>query len=286
LAEGDCLKIGIIGAGKVGTTLGKYLCQRGIEITGYFSRTRESADQAATFTGTTSFSTTQELVTASDTIFITVPDGEIASVWNGLKQYPVCDDVICHFSGSLSSDVFSGIASTGASGVSIHPMYPFSSKQQSYQQFHGAYLTIEGGEPALGVMKSFWEQLGHPVMTLASRDKIKYHAAAALASNAMLALMQTSLNLLEECGFSEEDAGKLLAPLVENNISAMLEKGCREALTGPVERNDTDTVKKHLEVLSGRERQVYVATGRILTEIALAKHPNRDYRSMKKLLEE
>jgi predicted short-subunit dehydrogenase-like oxidoreductase (DUF2520 family) len=277
------MKIGIIGAGKVGTTLGKYLCQHGREITGFYSRTRESADWAATFTGTSSFLAMEELVRASDTVFITVPDGEIVSVWHCLKKYPIRDYRICHFSGSLSSRVFSDIETTGASGVSIHPMYPFSSKQQSYQQFQGAYLTMEGDETALRAMKSFWEQLHHPVLTLDADDKIKYHAAAAMASNAMLGLMKSSLDLLGECGFGEEDAMKLLAPLVRNNISSMLEHGCVEALTGPVERNDIQTVEKHLESLSGRERDVYVSTGRKLVELASAKNPRRDYGKMNEL---
>jgi predicted short-subunit dehydrogenase-like oxidoreductase (DUF2520 family) len=279
------LKIGIIGAGKVGTTLGKYLCRYGTEITGYYSRTQKSADSAATFTETSSFRDMEELVRASDTIFITVPDGEIASVWHELRQYPIRDDIICHFSGSVSSRVFADRESTGAFGVSIHPMYPFSSKQQSYQQFQGAYLTMEGDEYAVRVMKSFWEQLHHPVLTLSPEDKVKYHAAAALASNAMLGVMQTSLDLLGECGFSEENAMSLLTPLVKNNISSMLDKGCEQALTGPVERNDIQTVEKHLEVLSGNARQVYLSTARKLTEIAAAKHPDSDYTELENLLE-
>ena len=42
------MRIGIIGAGKVGTTLGKYLSIHGKNVTGFYSRTHESADEAAT----------------------------------------------------------------------------------------------------------------------------------------------------------------------------------------------------------------------------------------------
>jgi predicted short-subunit dehydrogenase-like oxidoreductase (DUF2520 family) len=282
--EGDSLKIGIIGAGKVGTTLGKYLCQYGIEITGYYSRTRESADEAATFTGTSSYSSMEELAKESDTIFLTVPDGEIASVWQSLKQYTICDCIICHFSGALSSRIFSGIESTGASGVSIHPMYPFSSKKQSYQDFQGAYLVMEGDKKALDTMKALWEKINHPVLVLDAGDKIKYHAAAALASNAMLGLMKTSLDLLGECGFDSDESMALLTPLVRSNVSSMLEKGCVESLTGPVERNDIDTVSKHLSALSGDDLGVYRSTAVKLVELAERKHPQRDYGDMRKLI--
>ena len=41
------MKVGFIGAGKVGFSLGKYLKENGVEITGYFSKSPESAKSAA-----------------------------------------------------------------------------------------------------------------------------------------------------------------------------------------------------------------------------------------------
>ena len=46
------MKIGFIGAGKVGFTLGRYFSMDGIDVTGYYSRTSRSAMEAAEFTGT------------------------------------------------------------------------------------------------------------------------------------------------------------------------------------------------------------------------------------------
>jgi predicted dinucleotide-binding enzyme len=46
------MKIGFIGAGKVGFSLGKYFCEHGLDVIGYFSRNPQSALQAAEFTGT------------------------------------------------------------------------------------------------------------------------------------------------------------------------------------------------------------------------------------------
>lgn len=174
------MKIGIIGAGKVGTTLGKYLSDAGIKVTGFYSRSRESADEAATFTGSKAYESLEELVEASDTVFITTPDGVISQVWRELALLDIRQYFICHFSGSLSSHVFSGIEETGAYGASIHPMYAFSSKFTSYEQFHTAYLTMEGTEPMLSAMKTLFQGLGHKVLSLKAEDKMKYHAAPSL----------------------------------------------------------------------------------------------------------
>ncbi|OKZ84230.1 MAG: hypothetical protein BHW06_03470 [Clostridium sp. 44_14] len=280
------MRIGIIGAGKVGTTLGKYLSIHGKNVTGFYSRTHESADEAATFAETETYSSLCKLVEKSDVIFITTPDGVIHQVWGELLHQDISNRIICHFSGSLSSHVFSGREEAGASGISMHPMYAFSDKFHSYEQFHTAYLTLEGDPEAVAVMKPMWEAIGHHVLTLKAEDKIKYHAAAAMASNEMLGLMQASLDILSECGFSEKDSMALLTPLVQGNIASMLEKGCVNALTGPVERGDAQTVRKHLQALEGSKAgKIYQSLGSTMVELAKRRNPDRDYTPVRTLFE-
>ena len=280
------MRIGIIGAGKVGTTLGKYLSIHGKNVTGFYSRTHESADEAATFAETETYSSLCKLVEKSDVIFITTPDGVIHQVWGDLLHQDISNRIICHFSGSLSSHVFSGREEAGASGISMHPMYAFSDKFHSYEQFHTAYLTLEGDPEAVAVMKPMWEAIGHHVLTLKAEDKIKYHAAAAMASNEMLGLMQASLDILSECGFSEKDSMALLTPLVQGNIASMLEKGCVNALTGPVERGDAQTVRKHLQAREGRKAgKIYQSLGSTMVELAKRRNPDRDYTPVRTLFE-
>lgn len=310
---GDNLKIGIIGAGKVGTTLGKYLNMHGVPVAGFYSRTYGSAEAAAEFAETAAYHTLEELVSVSDTLFITTPDGEIGQVWDCIRETGLQEKIICHFSGSLSSHVFSGIGRIGAYGCSIHPMYAFGGKFTSYQQFHTAILTLEGHQRAVQEMSAlFGGRLGHKILSIQAEDKMKYHAAAALASNYMIGLFQVSLQLLEECGFSEEDAGMLLGPLLRVNVENMLEKGVQEALTGPIERNDVETVKKHLQAIGstcveckrelgtcedhGEEdglsadsgctgvEAVYRELGQALVSIAEKKNPDRDYAELRHLL--
>ena len=280
------MRIGIIGAGKVGTTLGKYLSIHGKNVTGFYSRTHESADEAATFAETETYSSLCKLVEKSDVIFITTPDGVIHQVWGDLLHQDISNRIICHFSGSLSSHVFSVREEAGASGISMHPMYAFSDKFHSYEQFHTAYLTLEGDPEAVAVMKPMWEAIGHHVLTLKAKDKIKYHAAAAMASNEMLGLMQASLDILSECGFSEKDSMALLTPLVQGNIASMLEKGCVNALTGPVERGDAQTVRKHLQALEGSKAgKIYQSLGSTMVELAKRRNPDRDYTPVRTLFE-
>ena len=50
------MKTGFIGAGKVGFSLGRLFAENGIPLTGYYSRQREAAQEAAAFTGTRAYS--------------------------------------------------------------------------------------------------------------------------------------------------------------------------------------------------------------------------------------
>lgn len=75
------MKLGFIGAGKVGTTLAKYLAPHHT-IIGFTSHSYKSAEEAADFTGSRAFEHFEELIPLCDTVFITVPDGQIETVWN------------------------------------------------------------------------------------------------------------------------------------------------------------------------------------------------------------
>ena len=277
--------IGFIGAGRTGCTLGKYLSGH-VAIAGYYSRTGQSADNAAAFTQSKAFYSLEPLMDSCDTVFITTPDRAVSEVWECIRHYNLKDKIICHFSGSLSAGIFSGIEGTGASCCSVHPMYAFSNKYTSYLQFNEACLSIEGQDFAVHKMKElFGSRLHHKVFTINSCDKAKYHAAAAFASNYVTGILHIAAGLLKECGFEESDALKLIAPVVKGNINSVLERGTVNALTGPAERNDISTVQGHLDVLADKDIcRIYKDIGKVLVSIAEEKNPDVDYARLKEML--
>lgn len=278
------MQILIVGAGKVGCSLGKYLSLRDVPIAGFVSRSKESAKQAATFTDTQFFSLKEGLKMA-DCVFITTPDGEIKNVWNEIKKESIEGKIICHFSGSLSSDLFEGIDKLGAFGASVHPMFAFSDKFTSYKKLNSAKLTIEGDDYAKTALKSLFEKQGNKVFVIDGSKKTRYHLAAFLMCNGMIGLYQMGLDMLLDCGLEENAAKELVRPMVEDNIKSVLEKGAIESITGPMERNDLETVKKHRAVLKETEKDAYKGVGLMLTKIASQKHPDRDYGPMENELQ-
>lgn len=278
------MKFGFIGAGKVGFSLGKYLTEKGQKVSGYFSEIYEDAIEAAEFTKSKGYKNIGELVEDSDVLFVTVSDGQIESVWNQLKENHISNKIVCHTSGALSSEVFSDIAGYESYGYSIHPLFAVSNKYQSYKELSNSYFTIEGSPEKLGDIRELFESFGNNVCVISKEDKVKYHSAAAMASNLVAGLIGLSETLLKECGFDDESAHKALSPIIRGNIEHIIDDGVINALTGPIERNDVDTVKKHLTVLKNNDREIYACVSRQIVDIAEMKNKDRDYSKMKEIL--
>lgn len=280
------LTIGFIGAGRVGFTLGRYFYEKNLELSGYFSKTYENACHAAAFTHSKSYKTIKELAAESRVIFITVPDSEIYNVYLQLKNYDLKDKILCHCSGAMSAEVFEGIEAAGACGYSVHPVFAVSDKENSYKEIPKAFFTLEGNEEKMPVITALFKQLGNPVQIIKAENKHKYHASLVTASNLVIGLYHIALQQLGECGFSDSAAKKVLNPLFLNNAENLCKNGCMNALTGPVDRNDINTVTEHLSALNNDDAalNIYKLLSRELIKIAKQKYPERDYNSLENLL--
>lgn len=278
------MRIGFVGAGKVGFTLGKYMTERDAHVSGYYSRNTESAVKASEFTHTKYYKSLEEIVASSDALFLTVPDGAIEQVWNSLKQYSLTDKCICHCSGVLSAAVFSGIDQMGAFGYSIHPLFAINDRLQSYREISQAYFTIEGASKYLGFWKDFFQTLGNQVRIIDADQKVLYHSAAVIASNLVIGLFEMAVGVLMNCGFDRKSSEEALAPLFFWNCQNVMRAGTEEALTGPIERADEQTILRHLQVLKGAEQEVYRDLSLVLAEIAARKNTERNYDRMKQIL--
>ncbi|SHG35711.1 Rossmann-like and DUF2520 domain-containing protein [Ornithinibacillus halophilus] len=280
------MKVGFIGAGKVGVSIGKYFAEHGVHVTGYYSKTWQSSLEAAEFTNTTAYEHMRELVEVSDTIFITVPDGMIQQVWDKLKVLSIENKVISHFSGSLSSALFTDIRNYHAYGYSIHPLFAINDKHQSYKELSESFFTIEGHEKYLDTLVQLFERLGNKVKVIPSEEKTRYHAAATMVSNLYVGLVSLGEKMLEDCGFESDEAHQALIPLIQGNTANILSYGPQRALTGPIERNDTETIRNHLEILESQEKEVYQVLSNLVLKLAEEKHKDRNYTNIRRMMKE
>lgn len=283
------MRIGFIGAGKVGFSLGRYFIEHGIEVTGYYSQNIESSEAAADFTHTKTYYTIERILSDSDTLFITVPDGRIRDIWDDMANLDIKNKIICHCSGSISSATFFDAEKRNAKVYSVHPLYAISDKYNSWKSLKQAVFTVEGTKDGLEDIKGLLTDCGNKVIIMDGDKKALYHGAAVTASNLAAGLFHLSSKMLERCGFDRKTAEKALAGLFLGNAQAIAEKGPVEALTGPVERNDRLTVEKHFDAFDGEEnfdevKEIYRRLSMELVELAELKHPDREYGELLEVL--
>ena len=180
--------------------------------------------------------------------------------------------LICHCSGALPSSELNGCGDKGAYAYSIHPLFAIPSKCTSADELQKAFFAIEGDNGKLNEAISIVEAMGNPYQIIETDQKVRYHAAAAMASNHVIALYRLSCDELVKCGFSSESAEKALAPLFLGNAQHVANEGTVASLTGPAERGDMATIEKHLACLNGRTREVYQILNETLLRIAEEKH--------------
>lgn len=281
------VSIGFIGAGKVACSLGKWFSMGGLRLSGYASRTHQSAAFAARFTESQVFEDVEDLLISSDIIFLTANDGELRGLYQSLDENIIQNKILVHCSGSLTVKEVFGERSNC---FSLHPLYPFSSKTDCYKGLSGSFFTLEAADTYSKESASLIEDMvkgcGGNISRIEGDKKSIYHASCVFASNLVCAVLEESCGLMEECGFKKEEAINALAPLIRANIDSSIKLGPENALTGPVERNDSSTVEKHLDALAGSDSlEVYRVLSKKLVEIGKARHPDRDYAKIRSLLE-
>jgi predicted short-subunit dehydrogenase-like oxidoreductase (DUF2520 family) len=241
-------KIGFIGAGKVGTAFGKYLTENGYKIIGYYSKNYTSAQKAANLTDSTAYDKIEDLVFEVNTLFITTPDDVIKEVCDFLVTKKLINKsyIICHMSGGLSSDILKNAKDIGCSVYSLHPMQAFADIESSVKELKNTIFSIEGCEKKIQYLITLINELGNEIFLIDSKTKAIYHAAACVASNYLVTLIDYAVNLLNEIGLEKNLAIKAINPLLMGTVKNIAQMDTEKALTGPIARGDLKTIKKHL----------------------------------------
>ncbi len=323
-AERDAhARVGFVGAGKIGFALGLHLHRGGVRISGYASRTEASARWAAQCTDADAFSSLQALLDSSDIIFITVPDAQIAQAGCGLAAAAalrgangLAGKVVCHCSGAAVSDELSACRAAGAACASVHPMAAVPDVPQGESgdgngsvsaeevarnrisepasvgdrgipdRLSGTFFTLEGDAEAVHAAEALLDAAGNRHRAIAAADKVRYHAAAVFMSNLVCGLAFEGLGLLQDCGFTADEALAATAPLFLGNAAAIAERGPVAALSGPIERGDAETVRAHLGALDGQALATYATLSLSVCEAARARHPERNLEPIARMLQQ
>lgn len=185
----------------------------------------------------------REAATGVDLLVIAVPDDSVADVARGVT--PVRSTVVAHMAGSLGLDVLDPHPRRAA----VHPLASLPSPELGAERLRGAWFAIAGDH----LIESVVSSLEGRSFTVTDRQRAAYHAAAAISSNHLVALLAQVERIAASVDVPFEAYLDLARATVEN-VAAL---GAVEALTGPAARGDEATIARHIDALPPDERQLY-----------------------------
>jgi predicted short-subunit dehydrogenase-like oxidoreductase (DUF2520 family) len=290
--------LSIVGAGRVGRTLGKRLRERGWRIGAVVTRSAATSRAAVRTIGAGAplawagsvgihlhgkrrgsgqdSALDVTAIFAADVIFLCTADDDLPALVRTLAKLgrAKCKGkIVLHTSATLDRTVLAPLARCGAATGSLHPMQAFGGKL--IPKLSGVIFGVEGDPKARRMAQSIGKSLGGITVTINTRDKPIYHAAAVMAAGSTYPAIEAGVQLLMGIGFTRARAMQTLVPLIRQIFDNIERIGPRAAWTGPLSRGDYGIVARHARALRRypREfRQSYAASS-LLAGRLLAKNP-------------
>jgi predicted short-subunit dehydrogenase-like oxidoreductase (DUF2520 family) len=242
--EAGPTRVGIVGAGRLGTALAEALRATGIEVDGPLGRGQAPV---------------------AETILLCVPDSEIESAAEVVAGHA---GLVGHTSGASPLSVLAPAEQAGSALFGLHPLQTFAggevdrsaraatvatadgTRPAALARFAGAGCAIAGSTPeALNVAELLARRLGMTPFEIRDEQRAAYHAAASVASNFLVTLQAAAEEIAGGAGLEPEEARALLAPLVRASVENWAARGPERALTGPVARGDEATVERQRDAI-------------------------------------
>ena len=263
-AVSQSYKIVLIGAGNVATHLGKRLQKKGHEILQIISKSEKSAKELSVLLNAPFTNQLSKINRQADVYLLCVPDSEILNIAKTLR---LPKKLVLHTSGSIAIDVLRPISIN--CGV-LYPLYSFS--RQVKVSFSAMPLLIEGANKiALQQVLFVVHSVGKNVVQINSIERLKIHLAAVFVNNFTNFMFAQAYDYLKK---EKQNHFHLLQPLIKQTIKKIKTLPPARVQTGPARRNDSITIKKHLDLLENYngQQQVY----KLLTSLIKKQYHGRE----------
>lgn len=244
-------KILFIGAGKIAASLIYHLKKSGYNVKGILSRDERSAAKfASRFKLDNHANNFDSVISDYRIFFLTVPDDQIANVSKQLSKLDIdfSRSLFVHVSGSENLTSLNPLKKKNANTASIHIMQTFPSKKIA--KIKGSYGSIETNSAAAKkILNKIAGDLEVTTFTLNDEQKTAYHLAGVFAANFLTGNLFDTKKIMTQAGIKSVSPLKVMEPIVNSTLNNIKELGPERSLSGPINRGDVKTVKKHLKIL-------------------------------------
>ncbi len=258
------LRVGVIGAGRVGAVLAATLAARGHQIVGAAGESDASRHRIATLLPGVLNEKPSAVARACDVLLLTVPDDMLANVVHVLAASGALREgqYVVHTSGRHGLTVLEPAAALGARTVAMHPAMTFTGTALDLDRLQGCVFGLTADDAERDFAAGLVAELGGRAIWVPEEMRTLYHAGLAHGANHLVTLVTEAMEMLTAAG--AEDPAATLRPLLAAALDNAFEQG-DAALTGPIVRGDLNTVRAHLDEITAKAPQTmasYVALAR------------------------
>lgn len=264
--------LNLVGAGRVGKTLGRLWQQAGVlQIQDVLTTSAASAQAAVDFIGAGRAVASPAQMRPASLWLLAVPDRQIAASAQSLAALRLPPALVFHASGALAAAELAPLQAAGWHCASAHCILSFADPAQALAQFAGTACALEGDTAATQRLEPLFTAIGAQCFALASEHKLVYHAAAVWATNFLPVLQAQAEALWRHSGLPAELLPGLRERLLRNAVDNLLALGPAAALTGPAARGDTALVERQgqaIQALDAEAGAAYAALSAMAARLA------------------
>jgi predicted short-subunit dehydrogenase-like oxidoreductase (DUF2520 family) len=249
--------VALIGPGRAGTTIALGLLAQGWTVTAVAGRAPDAATTTAAASSLASRpARLSDVASGAALVIVATPDRAIEPTLLAAEPAIESGALVIHLAGARGLDVFEDLSAKRADVRvgALHPLQSFPTTTAGLERLAGSWASVAGDPEVTEIARA----LGLRPFELADSDRTRYHAAAVVASNHLVALLGQVERLAASCNVPFE----AFAPLAISSLENAFGLGPDVALTGPVARGDLGTVADHLRALDPAERDAYRALAR------------------------
>lgn len=265
------LRVGVIGAGRVGAVLAHALRAAGHEIVAAAGESDASRTRAEQLLPGVPVEKPSEVARRCELLLLTVPDDMLGNVVAMLSASGAISagQVVVHTSGRHGLAVLEPAVAVGARPIALHPAMTFTGTTLDLPRLADCVFGVTAGPGERELTERLVADLGGRPMWVPEDRRTLYHAGLAHGANHLVTLVAEAIEILAAAG--ADDPAGTLRPLLTAALDNALAAG-DAALTGPIVRGDVLTVQAHLADLAANAPQTlpsYLALARATLDRAV-----------------
>jgi predicted short-subunit dehydrogenase-like oxidoreductase (DUF2520 family) len=243
------LRFSLAGPGKAGSSLARWAMAAGADLVAVAGR---RVGEPAWPGGPPRLPLADLDTAGQDLLLIAVGDGAVAEVAARLATRPQAR-VVLHTSGSLDASALAPLRAAGSATGSLHPLKALPRPLPDPAEGRGVFFAVDGDPEARELAFRLAGAWGGVAAEVPAAARPLYHFAATLAAGGVVTLLAAAAEIAGGIGLPEPVTRGYLE-LARGALAAAtraLDEGqpLAAAITGPVTRDDRETLRQHLAAL-------------------------------------